>query len=191
MNIIDKFGDFVEQLNTKDFYKYIGSTIAVILLIFIFIIYRFFGSINHYKKELRIINTQREEMQELLEKAKRIKEQKQAINTMLEADPDFRIGGYFRKVLEQLNLTNKAEKSNDVTTQERTEQGYNESILSVKLIDMNMKELTELLDVLEQNKRIYSKELDIQRSKKAPGTLEVQLTIATLQPRSQPTEYTE
>lgn len=191
MNIIDKFGDLVEQLNTKDFYKYIGSALIVILLIFIFIIYRFFGSINHYKKELKVINTQREEMQELLEKAKRIKEQKQAINTMLEADPDFRIGGYFRKVLEQLNLTNKAEKFNDVTTQERTEQGYNESILSVKLIDVNMKELAELLDVLEQNKRIYSKELDIQRSKKAPGTLEVQLTIATLQPRSQPTEYTE
>lgn len=190
MNILNRLSDFLEHLDTKDFYKYIGAVLTTIALIFLFMIYRFFGSVGHYKREINFINIQREEIQALLEKAMLIKEQKRTINTMLEADSDFRIGGYFLKILEQLNLTQKSETSS-VTTQERSEQGYNESILSAKFTDMNMKELAELLEVLEKNKRIYTKDLDIQLSKKTPGTLEVQLTIATLQPRSQQTESTE
>ena len=55
-----------------------------------------------------------------------------------------------------------------------------------------MKELCELLNVFEQNKRIYTKSLEIiQKSRKSPRTLEVQLTIATLKLRTEPTEYVE
>ncbi len=49
---------------------------------------------------------------------------------------------------------------------------------------MNMRELSELLNVLEQNKRVYTKELEVQKSRKSPRAIEVQLTIATLQPRT-------
>lgn len=190
MKVIQTFAAFLERLDPKDFYKYMGVTLVGITFISFFIMYRFVSSANHYQQEINSINIQREEIRELIEKATLIKRQKQAINAMLEADPDFRIGGYFLDTLKQLHLTQKSETSS-VTPQERPEQGYNENILSVKFTDMNMKELTELLDMLDQNKRIYTKELDIQRSKKAPQTLEVHLTIATLQPRLQASEYTE
>jgi hypothetical protein len=182
--------DFLDNLDTKDFFKYIGIAVAVIFLCESFIVYRFYSNISYYKKQIQALNIQREEIGELLEKAALIKEQKQEVNAILEADPNFKIEGYFIKVLELLGLSNK-QVSTSVTTQERGEQNYNESILTAKFTDINMKELSELLNVFEQNKRIYTKSLEIQKSRKSPRTLEVQLTIATLKLRTEPTEYVE
>lgn len=190
MNIVTQIRDFLDNLDSKDFFKYIGITCAVILLFVSIIIYRFYSNVNYYKKQMQALNMQREEIGELLEKAALIKEQKQEVNAILEADPNFKIEGYFIKVLDQLNLSSK-QVSTTVATQERGDKNYNESTLTAKFTDINMKELCELLNVFEQNKRIYTKFLEIQKSRKSPRTLEVQLTIATLKLRTEPTEYVE
>lgn len=184
MKFIEQIHAYLDTLDTKDFYKYVGILISIIALIILFIIYRFYSNVSYYRKQIQYINSQREEVQDLLAKAALIKQQKQAVNAMLEADPNFKIAGYFKDLLAHLNLTNK-QISNTVTTQERGEQNYNESILSAKFSDMNMRDVTELLNALEQKKRVYTKELEIQKSRNKPRTLEVQLTIATLQPRTQ------
>lgn len=183
MNILEKIKELLDSLDTKDFYKYIGALLAAVTLILLFLIYRFYSNVWDIQKQLRLTNEQRGEVQTLLEKAARVKKQQKDVNTMLEADPNFKIAGYFQGILAQLGLTNK-EESNTVTTQERGEQEYNESILTAKFIDMTMREVSELLNVLEQNKRIYTKNLEIQKSRKSNRTIEVQLTIATLQPRT-------
>jgi hypothetical protein len=46
-----------------------------------------------------------------------------------------------------------------------------------------MKNLTELLQEIELNKRVFTKELDITASSKQPGTIDVSLTIVTLEPK--------
>lgn len=190
MNILTQIQDFLDNLDSKDFFKYIGITLAVVLFFVSIIVYRFYSNVNYYKKQIQALNMQREEIGELLETAALIKEQKHEVNAILEADPNFKIEGYFIKVLELLGLSNK-QVSTTVTTQERGEQNYNESSLTAKFTDINMKELCELLNVFEQNKRIYTKTLEIQKSRKSPRTLEVQLTIATLKLRTEPTEYVE
>lgn len=183
MNILEKIKEFFDSLDTKDFYTYIGAFLGAIALVLLFLIYRFYTNVWDYQRQLRLTNNQRSDVQSLLEKAARVKKQQKDVNTMLEADPNFKIAGYFQGILEQLALTNKRE-SETVTTQERGEQEYNESILTAKFIDMTMKEISELLNVLERNARIYTKNLEIQKSRKSNRTIEVQLTIATLQPRT-------
>jgi hypothetical protein len=49
---------------------------------------------------------------------------------------------------------------------------------------MNMQELCELLQALERVQRIFSKSIDIQRSKKIPDAIDVTLVIATLLPKT-------
>ena len=48
---------------------------------------------------------------------------------------------------------------------------------------MNMKELTELLQAIEQNPRISTKRLEIIKAKKDSKTIDVQITITTLLPK--------
>ena len=50
---------------------------------------------------------------------------------------------------------------------------------------MTMKDLTELLKEVEQNKRVFAKELEIIASKKTANTIDVNFTIATLEPQMQ------
>jgi hypothetical protein len=183
MNIIDKVQEFLDSLDKQRFYAYIGGAISVIALILGLLVYRFYANVWDYRRQLRLTNDLRSEIQTLLEKAARVKNQQKDVNEMLQADPNFKIAGYFQGVLARLGLTNK-EESNTVATQERGEQEYNESVLTAKFIDMTMQELSELLNVLERNKRIYTKSLEIQKSRKSNRTIEVQLIIATLQPRS-------
>ena len=45
---------------------------------------------------------------------------------------------------------------------------------------MNTRELTDLLQEIERKKIVYTKDLEIDKSKKRPGTLDVSITIATL-----------
>lgn len=183
MNIIEKIKEFLEGLDTRDFYKYAGIAVGILCLLTFFMMYRFYSKVDYYNKQIRNLNNDRQEVQELLEKAAAVKQQKADVNAMLEADPNFKIAGYFKDILTQLGLENK-QISSTVTTQERGEEDYNESILTAKFGDMNMRELSELLNVLEQNKRVYTKELEVQKSRKSPRAIEVQLTIATLQPRT-------
>lgn len=190
MKLIKQIQEFIDNLEAKEFYTYMGSLFGLILLLFFLAIYRLYSSIDYYKTQIRKTNVQREEIRELLEMASSTKTQKQTINAMLEADPDFKIANYFKKIVAQIGLTHK-QTLITFPTEERGEKDYNESILSAKFIDMNMKDVTELLEILEQNKRIYTKSLELQRSRKSPRTLEVQLTIATLKPRTELTEYME
>lgn len=183
MNLLNKIEEFLDTLDKKNFYIYLGSFLGAVTLILGLLIYRFYAHAWDYQRQLRLTNDMRSEVQTLLEKAARVKNQQKDVNEMLQADPNFKIAGYFQGVLAKLGLTNK-EESNTVTTQERGEQEYNESILTAKFIDMTMKELSELLNVLERNKRIYTKSLEIQKSRKSTRTIEVQLIIATLQPRT-------
>ena len=60
---------------------------------------------------------------------------------------------------------------------------YQERILLARFAGMTMKELTELLQEIEFNKRVFTKELDITVAKKVPGTIDVGLTIAALEPK--------
>lgn len=191
MKILESLSEFLDSLDLKDFYKYIGIALCITLLFVSFIVYRFYSNVGYYKKQIQSISDQREEIQELLEKAALIKKQKKDVNAMLENDPNFKIAGYFDNVLAQLQLTSKKDKVEVTPPQELGEQDYDERILSAHFSNMNMKELSELLNELEQNKRVYTKELEMQRSQKKPPSLKVQLTIATLEPRNEPAEFEE
>ncbi len=189
MKILKSLSEFLDSLDLKDFYKYIGIALGITLLLVSFIVYRFYSNVGYYKKQIQQINEQRQEIQELLGKAALTKGKKQEVNAMLEADPNFKISAYFNEVLTQLQL--KQDSEAEMTTQERGEQDYEEKILTANFSNMNMKKLSELLNDIEQNKRVYTKELKMQKSNKRPPSLKVELSIATLQPRTEPVEFVE
>lgn len=184
MTIINTVQEWLASLDTKAFYRYVAGLIGAMILLIIVIIYFYYSSCNYYKNQIRRINNQRQEVQALLEKAALVEQQKQEVYTIIEQDPSFKIVGYFDKVLAQLNLTNKKDLTKD-GTQERPNEQYNEKILSARFTEMTMKELVELLHELEQNKRIYIKDLEIERSKKNNRRIDARLSIATFETRSE------
>ncbi len=185
--MIERIRTFIETIETKDFYKYITFFLIGIILISGAIVFQYYRKVKYWKGRIKIINELREDdVKVIREKAQHVQQQRAEVDAILAEDEDFKIGGYFKDLLTKLQLTDK--KIAEETTQIDREDNYRESELDAKFEDMNMKQLAELLQEIEQNKRIFSKKLEITKSKKNPGTIEVQITIATLLPETELTE---
>lgn len=179
--MIERIRTFFETIETKDFYKYITIFLAVITFIASIIVFQYYRKVKYWKGRVKIINELREDdVKVILEKAQQVQQQQAEVDAILAEDEDFKIGGYFKELLSRLQLVDK--EIAEETTQIDREDNYRESELDAKFEDMNMKQLTELLQEIEKNKRIFTKKLEITKSKKSPGTIEAQITIATLLP---------
>jgi len=182
MEVIKKLNDFLQSTDSRDFYKYVIIVIGFIAILIGFLGWRYYSSTRFYLEEIHEINNQREdEIKELFESHERIVIEQKHVDALLEQDPNFKIRGFFDEVLGTLGIT---QKSDTKSTSSIERENYRESILTVTFSGMNMQELCELLQELEQAKRIFTKELEIQKSEKTPDTINVTLVIATLQPKT-------
>jgi len=123
-----------------------------------------------------------------LQKNYRVEQQRAKINKLLTENENFKIGGFFEDLLTRLQLTNNKESTRPLSAEKDNE--YRESSLEARLVNITMQQLCTLLNEMNSNKLVYTKEIDITKSKRVPRTIDVTLTIATLQ-RISETEATE
>jgi hypothetical protein len=178
--------DFLTRLDRRQFIRYMLISLGIIGALSIGIVIQLYRSTTSFKKRIGRLNQYREQTQEILQRAHDVATQRAAVNELLAEDVDFKIGGYFNELVASLNLTNKKKGIDTLQTIERTD-NYLEQNVTAKFVDMNMKELTTLLVELENNPRIFVRELEIKRAEKTPGTIEVTLIIATLLPTTSST----
>jgi beta-lactamase regulating signal transducer with metallopeptidase domain len=179
MIFLEKINDWLCGLDEKDFYKYFGIFFGAIALACGLILFFHFRAINDLERRSADINSLREEAQKIFSKAETVKQQQATVDATLAKEKDFKIGGYFKDLLVSLNLLDK--KTVENPSHIDLGKGYTETILNTKLTEMNTKQLCEILDAIDENERIYTKELDIVKSAKKPNAIDVTLTIATLQ----------
>ena len=184
MTIIEKIRALVEDLETKDFYLYIGIFLIICSILAGGIVFQYYRKINYLKKRITDINDYREnDVRIIREQAAQVKQQRTEVDAILAEDINFKIGGYFKDLLVKLELTNN--KIAEETAHVDREDNYRESELDAKFEDMNMKQLAELLQELERNRRISTKRLEIIKSKKKTDTVAVRITIGTLLPKTE------
>src|SRR5579872_2800012 len=181
---IQKIQNILDQLDTTRFYRYAGAVLTGIGLIMLALMFQYYRTIGSLKKQINGINETRTEVRILLDKAQHVKQEQKEVDEIIAQDPNFKIAGYFEDVLNKLGLASKKSSKLEVTTPAQ-EGRYQETVLNAKLSDMSMKELTELLKEIEQNKRVFAKELEITASKKTANTIDVNVTIATLEAQTQ------
>jgi hypothetical protein len=179
MNVIDRIIAFLDSLDRSDFYKYLAGFILALLLLISLLLYRYYVKIDQLHEAMDEIHEERDTVKQMLTSAERIQRQRAEVDALLAQDSGFKIGGYFEGVLAKLNL--RENKTVGDHSHIDHKDNYRENILKVRLVDMDMRQLTELLKELEQNKRVYTKELEITTSKKKHKKIDVNLTIAALE----------
>ena len=173
--------DFVTNLDRTQYMRYMLIGLCCILFASGGIVIQYYRSTGAIKKRIGRLNQYREQTQEILQRAHDVAAQRNSVNELLAEDIDFKIGGYFNELINSLNLSNKKKGIDTLQTIERDD-SYLEQNVTAKFVDMNMKELATLLVELQNNPRIFVRELEIKRAEKIPGTIEVTLIIATLLP---------
>lgn len=187
MEFIQKIQTYLDQLDEKRFYQYVSAFLIIVGLIMGGLMFHYYRTIRSLRNQINAINETREEVRILLDKAQHVKKEQKEVDAMIAQDPNFKIAGYFEELLTKLNIASKKSSKLEVTSPAQ-EGRYQESVLNARFSDMTMQELTELLKNLDQNKRVFTKELEITVSKKTPNTIDVNLTIATLEPQTQEIE---
>jgi type II secretory pathway component PulM len=179
---VNRIRIFINNLSSQRFYQGIGIASGILLLLIGLFIWLYFSSINSLQEQLEHLNEQREVVKKILDKEQRVSSQRKEIDELLAKDKDFKIKIYFEDLLDnKLQLKNKISGAIKADSYP-TEDGYSSDVLQAHLEGLSMKELVTLLQALESNQRLYFKDLDIIKSKKPVNTLDVTITIATLQP---------
>lgn len=190
MKLFTSFRDFITQRDKKEFYYYLGATLCTLLAIMIGIIYYQSSRVSYWKRRINNINDYREEVRRVISKDQQVLGQRADVNKLLQENPDFKIDAYFTELVTQFRLEGHKTQTS-ITYADRGDLEYREVLLNAKFDTMNMKQLCELLNAIEQNTRVYTKELEIIKSKKVPNTIDVNIIIATLQTKPEITEGTE
>lgn len=182
MLFIEGLRSFFERMSARTFYITVVSYLTLVFSLALLCIIALVLRTSALATTISDLNELREETRILREKAEQVQMQRTAVNEILSKEPDFKIASYFDDTLNSLQLIAKKGKTEIARTDR--EDNYQETELTAQIVDVNMKQITELLYAIEQTRRIYIKKVDIAKSKKG-SSLELGIVIATLLPKTE------
>ncbi len=182
MEFLNKIQSYLTSLDQKRFYQYIGGALGIVAVVMLLLMFQYYRKISSLKSTIATTNEEREEVKKILDKARQIKKDQKEIDAILAQNPNFKIAGYFEDLTSRLGLAQKRSSVEEVSTVV-SEGKYQESVLQAKFTSITMKDLAQLLQEIELNKRVFTKELDITKAQKQANSIDVSLTIATLEPK--------
>lgn len=183
MELVNKLRLALEGLDRKDFYKHLIIVFVLMAALMGFMVYWHVSSMSDLRVRIDSVNETREKtVRSLLKRMAQVQQQRGRVKDILAKEPNFKIAGYFNEVLMQQGLI-------DFRTEENVSEvdmgnDNTEISLRARFSAITMKQLCELLDVIEKKERIYAKNLEITKSVKMPESIDVNLTVATLQPKT-------
>ena len=179
MTLLSRLIRFIKQLDLRELYQLIGGVLITVLFILGLFFYRYYSMINLLQNRMRRINKVRVEGQEILTQYEEVVQQQQRVEETLKRDPSFKIKEFFNGTLQKLALASYMDKDPEITQQDLV-MGYTEQKLDVRLNGITMQQLVELLHALEQNERVYIKEIKI-TSVPSKQAVDVALVVATFE----------
>jgi hypothetical protein len=178
MSFLEKWKAVLDSLEEKNVLQYLFAFVGAVFFILLLLIAYYFYVRSGWYSEISDLNEIRSsKVRLILTKAAQLQQQEKEVNEMLSKEHDFKIGGYADDVLAELNLLDKASRNVLPTTDKAA--NYNESSVEITLNGIDMKQLVNLMQKFEENKRVYLKKLDIARSKVMASKLEVNMILAT------------
>ena len=181
MKFLEPIKSFFNKLDQKTFYIYLIVYGSICFVLCALMIIYYYNSLSSLDKKIKNIDEYRDEVHEIMEKHAIIKQQQTVVEEMLAKDPNFKIAETFGKFVAELNLTDKEDPRREINITD-LEENYRKIELNSKFKNMTMKDLTLLLEKIEQNPRIAINRLEITKIKEKP-MIAVSLTISTLLPK--------
>ncbi len=184
MDIIDNIKSVLDTFDKRKFYLATGIFVSIVYVIHGIVLYRFYTQKSELYEKIDELNTVREkQVLSLLIRAKKAKLQKSAVESMLkEKDDEFKINEYMELLINNptLNLKSKCLRYGDLASLD-IENGYIERTSTAEFGGITMIDVTSMLELIEKNSRVYTKEIDISTSKRLPRSVDVIITIATIE----------
>lgn len=181
MSIFNRIYLYFDSLDAKTWYRIIMIYIACVVALCTGIIFLYYRASSSWHNTVNEINESRVKARMILKKAERVYSQRQQVNRMILEDPDFKITGHLQELMNKTGIASSLNTIN--TTQIDREEKYREIAATLTFTGTSMRQLTEFLQAVEQNKRLHIKDLEISKSKKTPHAIDATVIITTMLPR--------
>ncbi len=173
--------NIIQDLDKKEFQRYLMIFFGIFYALIALLLYFQKRQMWNLEAKLKRVNQQRDEVRSILQEHALINQQRAAVDAILAKDKNFKLPQYFDLLTKHLGLFGYMSKE-PVVSEHDLNNGYDEVQLDSAFKDLDIKQVTDLLYKIEQNDRVYTKEIALAKSPKAPK-LDVSLVIATLQPK--------
>jgi len=183
MNILQSCKDFLQNIPKKNLVQIsAGVVFAIILLVIGTIMWQNY-TMNVLKKNLDKINKLRTESVTLINQYQEVLEQQEYVSELLNKDKTFKIKEFFDDMVKELFLERNVGNTAEVSEPQDLGNGYDEIRISAQFTSITTKQVCEILEKIEQNKRLYVKELTLSKVEQS-SSLDVSIIIATLQSKA-------
>jgi hypothetical protein len=185
MTLTDRIREWVKGLEDRDIYKYIAIALGIVTLLIGLLMYIYYGKVSKYTRQLQEIIMERKQAQQILSDYKAVAQQHAKIEQILTQDKNFLITKKYSEILKALGLTSHQQEE-PKRTPGATVSGRTESNINSHLSGITMKQVTDLLSAIADVPQLYPKELIIRKPTPNAQTVDVDLTITTLEPETAP-----
>lgn len=184
--LIQSLVNVLWQFDRKQLHRMLAVVVGGCLLMCAILIYVQIRSFYKLRREMIMINTERIKIRDLLTRNEFLKKERQRAQTIIDQDKQFKIIEYINNLVTQLHIKENF-KITPVTInplEHLQSLGYEEVKMDAEFINLNMRQLVQLLQELEQNKRIDIKQVEIERSQRE-NAINVLISISTLQHKAE------
>lgn len=191
MNIFTSLKNYIDAWDQKEFRNYMLIAFGIVIALLALIMFLYYRNIASYRTRMTAINKHRTTARDLVTRYDLVKKLQVGVDVILAKEKDFKISQYFEQLLQKLGLTSNKTQDVETMSEEVLDGYYTEWTLYANLTNMNTKKMTELLHAIELEERIYTKDVEVERSTTNPNAINVKLTIATLEPKVETPKETE
>lgn len=180
MKIIQRIPLYFESLSQRTFYTVVAVVVGSVLLISALLFWWGNSWVTQAQERLDEIVMQQEKVQKILEKNVQTEQEQKHIDKIIDENPDFNLLAYADSVFKRYAIRPSREKIDEVRSD-----FYLERAAQFAIDETDMKTLTEIIQLFDDNERITLKEINI---RPGPGrTINVVMTVAALykKPRSE------
>ncbi|MBA2307143.1 hypothetical protein H0W26_03365 [Candidatus Dependentiae bacterium] len=184
MEWLDKFREYVRNLENRDLYKNLGIFFGCLLLILAVPFYLHYRRVQRYTADLRTLDKLRAETKKIIAGQKTVTAQKEKVDELLAQNKNFRIAEAYQTIVQKLGLLPKLKDPISPTIGETISEKIEVTVTS-HFTGITMKNVTDLLSQIAAAPQLYTKEVVIKKTPNAHA-VDVDITVATLE--SSPTE---
>jgi hypothetical protein len=179
MNPIKIIIDKIDQNDFHYFKKSVLIYIGIVITSLVIIQLLFFWNKSNMQDNINILKEKKNNILKLIDQKNYAQVRKESIDELLKNKDSFRLKDYLFSLLQKNNFTKYLISQNESITEQKVKRDYIELTMNIELTNMSTSEIIDLLALIENDIRIYIKNITIKNLNN--HKLYIMISIATLQ----------
>ena len=176
MKVFTNFAIYLQNLNKKDFEKYLVIFLVSITILFGSITYYIYTKSSEKVTQIKSLKELTNKITKIISDNEKMQQEEQRLQQLLEQNKDFSMKIFFEQFCREQNITPESGWEAIPLPIEGSEK-FDEIVLSTTFKGINTQTLTKILDALDKKEIAYIKELTIKNEDNKKITVDI--TLAT------------